>query len=250
MVAVRTILLFLGMAALPISAVAQVEPASSPCKGVANCNQHGTEALRKGDVPAAIRFFKAQVGYAEDAQDKTHSVVAYNNLSVAYLRKHDYFRALSWAHLALRIDPENKAAKSNLQKIEENTKNYKWPTDISGLYVRYSRRTQWDSLRVSEPRDSTVSFHLLAYRIGLAWRRYGPGSYGDVDGDAVLTGNREAVYKDADFPTCRITIHFKGDAIKIEQEGDCGFGYGVQATGDYERICSGGSQHCDEQHLP
>ena len=225
-------------------------PDEVPCKGAASCNALGTESLNRGDIPAAIKLFSAEVGFSEDAQNKAQSLTAYHNLAIAYLRNQDYFRALSWVHLALRIDPENKAAKFNLRKIEGHISDHKWPADISGLYVRYSGREQWDSVHLSKPRGSDLSFHLLAYRMGLAWRRYGPGSYGDVDGTATLVGNHQAVFKDSDFPTCRITMHFKEDGVSVEQEGDCGFGYGVQATGAYERICSDDDKECDEKHLP
>jgi tetratricopeptide (TPR) repeat protein len=251
---VRSLLVYLMelVFVLPQSTTTQVKatPPDTPCSGVAQCNSLGTESLKRGDIDTAISFFKAQVGFAEDAQNKAESVTAYNNLAVAYLHERDYFRALSWTRLALRVNPQNKAAKFNLQRIESNTKNHKWSTDVTGLYVRYSGRAQWDSVRVSQSKGSAISFHLLAYRIGLAWRQYGPGSYGDIDGQAVLTEGREAVYKDPDFESCRIMFRFKEDTLSVKQEGDCGFGYGVDATGDYERICSGQSQQCSEKGLP
>lgn len=250
-----TRVMFLPLSAIAIlllPAVPQMKDAlpEPPCKGIATCNSLGTESLKKGDIPSAISFFKAQVGFSEDAQDKVHSLIAYNNLAVAYLHEGDCLRALSWTHLALRLDPGNKAATFNLQRITEDMKNYKWRTDIGGLYVRYAGRAQWDSIRVSQPKGSTVTFHLLAYRMGLGWRRYGPGSYGDVKGEAALTADGQATYHDPDFETCHIAMSFNDTAVSIGQEGDCGFGYGVQAAGDYERVCSTMDQRCDEDYIP
>ncbi len=186
--------LFLSTVGIPVRAgnkQATPDSAQPLCDGIANCNLLGTAALQKGDAEAAIPFFKAQVGYAEDAQNKGDAIGAYNNLALGYLRENRYFLARSWTRLALRLDPENKAANDNLKSIEEHIASYKWPPKVTGIYVQYAGRTQWNSFCVRETRNHKVNFRLLAFRMGMAWRTYGPGSYGDVSGEAcLLTANR------------------------------------------------------------
>ncbi len=251
----KLVLFLIGMCAFACSAMGQKKsaPSQATCKSAASCNLLGTEALKKGNISAAVRFFKAQVGYAEDARDKVRSTLAYNNVSVAYLRNHDYFRALTWTHLALRFDPENKSAKFNLDSIQQHLGDYKWPSDVGGVYAQYAGRTQWNSFCPKETEDDKLHFRLLVFRMGQAWREYGPASYGDVEGDAILTGNGEALYQgDKDFPTCRIKMRFSPVATAFDQEGDCGFGYGVRAAGDYERISATATspEHCGKEELP
>lgn len=234
--------------------VAQAKtPATRPsCKNAASCNELGTQAFKRGDIGTAIRLFKLQVGFAEDAQDKKESAVAYSNLAVAYIRNREYFRALAWTHLALLANPESAAAKHNLAEIEKHTASYPWPTSIGGTYVRYAGRAYWSSLCLSKKAGNDIEFQLIIYRLGAAWRRYGPAGYGDVRGKAVLTKNDEAQYTgSADFPSCRINMKFSGsDGVTLEQQGDCGFGYGVRAAGQYERINPKDGPNCDDHNLP
>ncbi len=237
---------------------AQKEQAESrllqfPCGGIADCNRLGRRAVGKGDTGAAISFFKAQVGYAEDAQDKEHLTQAYNNLALAYILENSYFRALSWTRVALRLNPQDKTASGNLKTIQQRVGSYKWPSDVAGTYVQYAGRTQWNSFCVRETKDQKVDFRLLVFRMGLAWRAYGPAAYGDLSGEAVLTQGRYALYKDAkDFPACSVKMQFGSASVSLSQEGDCGFGYGVKAEGNYERITAtqGDLKHCGERNLP
>lgn len=221
------------------------------CRSAASCNELGTHAFRKGDIAAAIRLFKLQVGYAEDAQSKIESALAYNNLAVAYIHKQEYFRALAWTRLALLANLESAAAKHNLEEIEQHTASFPWPTSIGGTYVQYAGRAYWNSLCVSKKATNELDFRLIIYRLGVAWRRYGPAGYGDIRGTTVLNGNGDAHYVGSgDFPSCHIDMKFGSDGVTLEQQGDCGFGYGVRAVGHYERISPTDGPDCDEHNLP
>ncbi|MGB6474608.1 MAG: hypothetical protein WBF04_11060 [Candidatus Sulfotelmatobacter sp.] len=238
------VLLLLGFAQ------AKTSPPKASCNRAASCNELGTQALKKGEITTAIQLFKLQVGYAEDAQDKKESGVAYDNLAVAYMRNQHYHRALAWTHLALLANSESEAAKHNLAAIEKRTADYRWPASIGGTYVQYAGRAQWSSFCVSKG-GNDLDFRLIIYRMGAAWRRYGPAGYGDVKGKAGLTGNDEAQYTGtSDFPTCHIQMKFASDGVTLEQQGDCGFGHGVRAAGHYERINPTDGPDCDQHNLP
>ncbi len=249
----RTVLTLMTVLVLLVleSAQARISAPELSCGDAISCNRLGTQALKKGDIVEAIRLFKLQVGYAEDAQDAEQSTVAYNNLAVAYILERDYLRALAWTRLALRADSKSEAANHNLLEIQNGLAQHRWPTGIEGTYVQYAGRTRWNSLCVSKAADKSFQFRLLAYRMGAAWRRYGPASYGDVKGEATLTTEDKAQYTgDADFAACHIEMKFTSDGVALEQQGDCGFGQGVSAVGDYERINVADGDNCDERVLP
>ena len=195
------------------------------CDTAAGCNQLGARALRNGDVKLAIRLFKLQAGYAEEGEYKKEWAIAYNNLARAYLHDEDYLCALAWTHLALKANPASQTAEYNLRNIQKGLANYHWPTSIGGTYVQYAGRGQWNCLRVSKKRSTDLSLHLTVYRMGAAWRRYGPAAYGDVKGEAVLTARNAARYVGTgDFPTCHIGMSFAPDGVTLVQQGNCGFG--------------------------
>jgi hypothetical protein len=217
---------------------AQAPSATRPqCKGTVECNEQGASALKGKQLGLAIRLFEAQVGYAEEAADKGASLVAYNNLAVAYLKKKDFFRALAWAQVALQMDGENEAAKHNLRQIQKQIEGFEWPTASEGTYIQYAGRTQWNALCVRKAERDKLRFHLLAYRMGGAWREYGAASYGDLEGMAVAGESGDAIFVgNEDIPACRVRMRFSPGSVQIEHEGDCEFGYGVDASGRYQRI--------------
>ena len=59
---------------------------------------------------------------------------------------------------------------------------------------------------------------------------------GSIDGEAEIEGDT-AVFADNEYGECAITIKFvKPGAIKVSQEGDCGFGFNVMADGNYRKV--------------
>jgi hypothetical protein len=228
-----------SVASLPtmIAATQPEADSSAACSSVTTCNQVGTQALRKGENLKALQCFKLQTSYAEDAHNKTQSTLAYNNLAVAYMHSGDYIRARSWVRLAVRIDPDNARTKYNSRIIEERLQEQKWPATLAGTYVQYAGLGQWSSLRVNEIENHQLHIRLYVMRMGTASRRYGPASYGDIECDVgPITRNQTVCKGDEDFPTCRIELRFQDNLVTLSQEGDCGFGHGVKAQEDYERI--------------
>src|SRR5580704_7676153 len=105
----------------------QAPQAPTPCDHAPVCDRDGMQALNKGHIAAAIRLFKYEAAYSEDAQDKSQSLSAYNNLASAYAKNHDYLRALAWAHVALRHDSENSVARQNIENIGNDLGKVSWP---------------------------------------------------------------------------------------------------------------------------
>lgn len=237
--AVFTVVLSIaGVGVLSALLVAQNESDRSlcHCDSAASCEAEGERALSKGDVPATMKCFRAQVGYAEDAKLSGQVASAYNNMSQAYFQAQDYPRALSWTLLALRVDPQNPRAKHHLSLIQKHL--VEWPTNPIGIYVRYSGRGFWDALCLTEAKDAKIHFRLVAFRLSSAWREFGPAAYGDIDGEAALTRQGGYLLDGFEgFPDCRISMSLRpGSATVAEPTGECGFGAGVRAGGEYERV--------------
>lgn len=229
---------------------AQAASAPSGCRSAAQCDRAGGLALKRAQVASAIHLFKREAGYAEDARDDKASERAYESLAVAYLRQRDYGRALAWTQLALRIAPQSAAARHILARIEAHIGNRRRRAPIGGTYVQYAGRTYWSSLCVSKVSGDELRLRMLVYRIGAAWRQFGPAGYGDLSGKAALAGDQARYTGTGDFPSCRIELTFSPDGASLEQTGDCGFGYGVRAAGHFERIDTADGPDCGEHRLP
>jgi len=229
----------------------QVEP--PPCSTYARCNELGTAALKNGRIDEAIELFKQQAALAEVAdihvQTKpnrarphapyTLAVPAYNNLALAYFKKHDYFWARAWAHVALGWDKNNRAAQFNLRKIEAALGNWRWPQTTAGKYVQYAGRGTWESFVVTPASADSIQFCFSGLWWGLG---EGPSGIGDLRA-TVPIHESQAEYSTHEFgeKECRIMMRFAADKLEVSQTGDsfdCGFGHNVTAHGKFERISS------------
>lgn len=207
------------------------------CSNAHMCELRGLGATNKGDFAAAQNFFEEAVGYAEDANNKVESINSYNNLILIYIKMHDYKSALKWAQVALTVDPTNKETGNYLNKIVTSYPLERLGNEVNGVYVKYAGRNYWDQLQVSGVGSKRNNFNLTLYRIGIAWRTYGPSQIGEVHGLLTKISNNEFVYKsDPDFPLCRIYFKFARNTVILNQDDDCGFGYGLQAAGAFRRI--------------
>jgi hypothetical protein len=217
------------------------------CASYQKCDEAGTRALRTGDVDRAIGLFELQAGYAELADiELGHTIVgegkepayplgtlAYNNLAVANMQKGDYLKARLWCQQALKWDRDNKAAQLNLRRVNEKLKDWKWPTSVSGLYLRYAGRGKWETFCVKQTGDSSIVVTYFGMRMGL-YPEGTPASLGDFQATLELHNQNSTYLGEPDFP-CKVRMSFALDKVGLEQSGDCGFGYGVEATGDFER---------------
>jgi uncharacterized lipoprotein NlpE involved in copper resistance len=225
----------------------------SQCSSYARCNELGTVALKHRRFDDAIELFTQQAALAEladiDAQTKSrgahlHSpcklaVPAYNNLSLAYLKKRDYFRARAWTHVALRCDKNNSAAQFNLRKIDQSLGQWQWPQTLAGKYVQYAGRGTWESIIVKPSSRGNIEFCFSGLWWGLG---EGPSGIGDLRATIPIRENR-AEYSTHEFGEneCRVSMQFSHDHLKIKQIGDafdCGFGHNVTMNGKFERISS------------
>jgi len=254
-----TSLLLVTVGAVALFGQRSKGPQASPrCQSAASCNVAGAAALNQGEALVAIQHFADEVGYAEIAQSKPEIVLAYNNLSIAYLHKHEYFRALAWIHLAQGVDPQSKATAHNLKVISDRVRNFTWPRQVTGAYVQYAGQAYWNSLCVNQVNEQEIDFELLVYVVSGAGREFSPNSIGNVEGKAVLDSRGYAQYSESlygEVPPCHVSMSFKSGAVEIKQEGECLFKHGLTVEGLFERIAAapmpgGECGACDAAGLP
>lgn len=61
------------------------------------------------------------------------------------------------------------------------------------------------------------------------------GSTGEGRGVAIIEGETAVFKPEETEEACRITIRFKRGRLTVRQEGTCGFGFNVMATGVYRK---------------
>jgi hypothetical protein len=239
----------LGCLALVVVSVVAQDEINNPCFTYQQCSEMGTKDLKAGKIDEAIRLFKLQGTFAEVAdieqgdldvsQGKTRSyslrVLAYNNLTVAYMRKGNNLVARLWCHVALRWEKNNKAALLNLGQIQKGLEmaNWVWPDSVEGGYLQYSGWGGWNILSVRRNGQGEYSISFFG-----AWNgqdpKSGPSGIGEFHTRVVIAGH-SAVYRgDAGFP-CTVQMDFSADKVILKQDGNCGFGHNVEANGIYER---------------
>jgi tetratricopeptide (TPR) repeat protein len=186
------------------------------------------EELRDADEKMADQA----AGYTATAQ-----VLAFNNLSIAYLRQRDFLQARFWAQQALDLDPESPAAIHNRALINANLRSFHWPASPNGTYVLYVGCGRWDEIRISNASSSIARLSFQAIRQGARGCHTYPAATGELEGEIVLHG-RSALYRgNGETASCRIQLQFQDATLSVEEDGQCGFGAGVHANeGDYRRI--------------
>ena len=205
--------------------------------------------MKEGRVEDAIDLFEQQAVLAEradiDRQGKSqnallHSpyklaVTAYNNLALAYLKKHEYMWARAWTLVALQWEKDNQAAQFNLRKIEQQLDPGKWPRTTAGEYVQYAGHATWQSIIV-KPVSSGIKFCFSGLWWGLG---EGPSGIGELTATVPIEENR-AEYRSTEYGDCRISMHFSAEKLVVQQPDDaeCGFGHNVSADGTYYRVSS------------
>ena len=66
---------------------------------------------------------------------------------------------------------------------------------------------------------------------------YGPmANTGEGTGIAVIDGDTAAFKPDGADDECRIVLKFAEDSLIVDQDGICGFGHNVSATGTYRKV--------------
>lgn len=61
-----------------------------------------------------------------------------------------------------------------------------------------------------------------------------PASYGDFAAKLALSDHSTTYPGEPEFP-CTVRMDFSESKVVLKQTGDCGFGYGVEASGTFER---------------
>ncbi|GBC62739.1 DUF1311 domain-containing protein [Desulfonema ishimotonii] len=103
-----------------------------------------------------------------------------------------------------------------VSSITENS-SHKSNGSLSGVYTN-----DGGELKVHQLSANKIKFELFA--------SYGMNT-GGAEGEAVLEQNK-AVFVDTEYD-CRLVFYFSNNKVSIDQEGTCGMGLNVSASGDY-----------------
>lgn len=200
------------------------------CTSASACNTSGSRLLAAGQVEKAVEDFLSEAGWAEDAEDAAGQALAFNNLALAELKRARPLLARAWLRQALRVKPGDKAALFNQAQVEKALATRQPPPGFTGTWHSYAGAGEWNTLEVQD-QAGRLRFHVFALRLGANWREYGPAAVGDVGAEVTPKAGR-ARFEGED---CALALAFAGDEATLEQEGDCGFGVGVDASGTYLR---------------
>lgn len=217
-------------------------PNARLCSNTVDCNTQGTALLKAKNLAGAIADFFEELRDAEEgrnelaAADASAVVLAFNNLGAAYLRQRDFLRARYWVLQALDLDPDNAAVARNLAEVNASMRSFSWPGSPRGSYLSYVGCGESNEIRISKSTTSTAKISFQGTRIGARGCHSEPAALGEMEGEAVLQA-KSAVYKGAgETASCMIELEIQPDSLSVEEDGQCGFGYGVHATGEYLRV--------------
>lgn len=201
------------------------------CPSASACNTSGSRLLAAGQVEQAVEDFLGQAGWAEDADDAAAQALAFNNLALAELKRAQPLLARAWVRQALRVKPGDKAALFNQGQVDKALAARQAPAGFTGTWRGYAGAGEWNTLEVQDRGGGRLRFMVFALRMGANWREYGPAAVGNVDGEVTLQSGK-GLFKGED---CALALAFSGDEATVEQDGGCGFGMGVDASGTYLR---------------
>jgi hypothetical protein len=247
----------LPLAPLASLLLAFAAPAPRPiCKTIAHCGTVARQALAAGQLEASVRAATLQLHYAECSQDEAEQALAASaieTLATAELRRGAPLMARAW----LDVDAAERKALPEATQARITAAAARLPAapDATGTYRRYERAGLWDAVQVRQVDAEHVHFALSALRLSGKWcdkievtaagdLSVAVAATGDLEGDAALSGD-EYVYETREYTTqdewskpCVLRLRFEDDAVRLTQDGtfhDCGFGYGVNASGPYVR---------------
>jgi hypothetical protein len=225
--------------------ILQAAPPSPPpvCRSAKHCAFVAREAMLDRDLPRAEKAAIAQLHF-EECTERPHA--ALETLARIALQRGQPLLAQAWLSDSgggADVRREVTAAVAALPPA----------AGVGGSYRSYQQAGLWDTVDVKTLADGRVHFALSAVR--LSGRRcadmqgYAAGDHsyviaaqGGLEGDAARRGEdfvyESREYVEADQPPCVIRLRFSGDSLTVTQDGrdvHCGFGAGVDASGDYVR---------------
>jgi tetratricopeptide (TPR) repeat protein len=227
----QTVLFVLG-ALLALCRLAPSDQSERPeCRTAVECNTRGTAALKAGKFKAAIADFFAALT-KPDGSD----VDAFNNLGSAYIRQQDFLMARFWTEQALDLKPNAPAATRNLATVQAKLRGFKWPALHDGLYMQYIGCGMTDDIRISGSTGKSASLSFQGVRLSPDECRPYPAATGELQGQISIDG-QSGLYRASDeTASCKIDLQFRDNGLTVSEEGECGFGSGVHADGDFSRV--------------
>lgn len=201
------------------------------CASASACNTSGSKHLAAGRIEAAIEDFQWQAGWAEETDATDDDVLAFNNLALAEMKRGKPLMARAWLREARKHQPEASATRFNQGKVDKALAARAIPNSLTGTWRSYAGGGEWNVLDVDDLGKGRLHIGLAALRMGMNWRENGPAAMGGLNENVTLVKGA-VTWKAED---CTLTFRFKEDEAVVAQEGGCGFGMGVNASGTYLR---------------
>lgn len=207
-------------------------------KGKSSAEIRGTLAVRDGEPEADAYLLKASAGqkmtvrFASTEPEAAYTVACPGGGSTNAGPSPWTFELPEPGDYRITVAGPFEARKDIPYILDVAIEGKPHPVEPQGLTGTYGLVEDPDStIEILHLPDGRLSFHLLALWKGAKWKEYGP-NIGEAFGTVKLEKNR-AVHQDEG---CRLALAFSGDTVKIDQEGDCGFGHNVRAGGTYRRM--------------
>jgi hypothetical protein len=210
--------------------------------GKSSAEIRGTLAVRDGEMETDAYLLRASAGqtmtvrFASPEPEAAYAVVCPGQGSTEAGASPWTFELPESGDYRITVSGPYEAKKDISYILDVAVEGKPHPVEPRGLTGTYGLVEDPDStIEVVHLPDGRLRFHLLALWKGANWKEYGP-NIGEAQGTVKLEKNR-AVYREEG---CLLAMTFKGDTLKIDQEGDCGFGHNVYAGGTYRRtsLCS------------
>lgn len=229
----RTATLTVSLLLFATAAFADENHPEEDCANIKNIAAAGDKAYKAKQYEKARDRYMEQVGWTQSCQLPDSALAtAYNNVALTWIRQGDYRKAKFW----LMIDAQDKKSQYNLGLIKDKLAALPQPTSPAGEYWEYAGMGMINSF-VVVPAGKGFRVNFDGVRPGLRAMYFGP-NIGSLEGKTTISNHQGVVKQqgDDDYGRCSVTMNFAPEQLKTTVEGDCGFGYGVSAQGEYQRV--------------
>jgi len=230
--------------AVGMSAGAAMAADAPSCDSARQCDAMGGKAYRAKDYARAAALYEQQVGWVEQAsvdcqvRQEDHpgrtcpdvGADAYNNAALAWLRAGQPLKARAWLARA----PASPSTTHNKGLVDAALASFKAPASPVGEYWQYAGFGSWSTVSVT-PNGRQFDVQFSGLHFSANGMKYGP-NMGDLSDTVTITGGHGVMHGDKDSPSCKVDMKFTGLGLDLASDGECGFGAGVGAGGQFDRV--------------